>query len=73
MNRVLVVCSANQCRSPLGAAVLADRLERLGLAVAVDSAGTRASEGIPATESTQLAAARGSVEDGITITLDVGV
>jgi protein-tyrosine phosphatase len=55
---VLVVCSANQCRSPLAAAVLADRLARLGLATEVSSAGTHAFEGVPATDSTRLAATR---------------
>ena len=40
--RVLFVCSANICRSPLAEAVMRSRLQRAGLgdAVAVDSAGT---------------------------------
>jgi len=58
MKRVLVVCRANQCRSPFAAAALAARLERLGLAVTIDSAGTQAVTGAPATEATRLAAAR---------------
>jgi protein-tyrosine phosphatase len=58
VNRVLVVCTANQCRSPLAAAVLSDRLHRLGLDLTVASAGTQAVAGLPATESTRAAAAR---------------
>lgn len=40
--RVTVVCLGNICRSPIGEAVLRDRVERAGLAevVEVDSAGT---------------------------------
>jgi protein-tyrosine phosphatase len=38
--------------------VLADRLDRLGEAVAVESAGIAALDGVPATEATQVAAAR---------------
>ena len=33
--RLLVVCTANQCRSPMAEAVLRSRLERAGLARAV--------------------------------------
>ena len=42
--RVLVVCTANHCRSPLAAALLAARLAEAGLAerIAVESAGLRA-------------------------------
>ena len=40
--RITVVCLGNICRSPIGEAVLRDRIDRAGLAerVAVDSAGT---------------------------------
>ncbi len=40
--RITVVCLGNICRSPIGEAVLRDRVERAGLAhqVEVDSAGT---------------------------------
>ena len=40
--RITVVCLGNICRSPIGEVVLADRIERAGLAhlVEVDSAGT---------------------------------
>ncbi|KAG8998177.1 hypothetical protein FRB94_010429 [Tulasnella sp. JGI-2019a] len=38
--RVLVVCLGNICRSPMGEAVLAHEANKLGLPVAVDSAGT---------------------------------
>jgi protein-tyrosine phosphatase len=55
--RVLVVCTANVARSPLFAAMLA---ERLGEDVEVVSAGTRARAGDPAAEASQrLAGARG--------------
>jgi protein-tyrosine phosphatase len=54
--RVLVVCTANVARSPLYAALLADRLGDVG----VGSAGTNAREGTPAAEYTvKLAAERG--------------
>ena len=46
IDRVLVVCSANQCRSPLAAALLVDRLARRGIATAVISAGTSANSGV---------------------------
>jgi protein-tyrosine phosphatase len=58
ITRVLVVCSANQCRSPLAAAILADRLARRRIATSVESAGVRAMEGVAATEPTVVAAAR---------------
>jgi protein-tyrosine phosphatase len=40
--RVLVVCTANVCRSPMGEALLRARAQVTGLPVAVASAGTRA-------------------------------
>lgn len=42
--RILMVCTANICRSPTAEAVLAHRLRRVGLAdrIELDSAGTRA-------------------------------
>lgn len=39
MVKILVVCTANQCRSPLTAAVLGRRLAEHGVAAEVDSAG----------------------------------
>ena len=48
----LVVCSANQCRSPLTAAILDARLEALDLGIMVDSAGVGAMSGNPATPPT---------------------
>jgi protein-tyrosine-phosphatase len=50
---VLVVCTANVARSPLFAAMLADRL---GEAARVTSAGVRAREGDEAAEASQLLA-----------------
>lgn len=46
--RVLMVCVGNVCRSPMAAAVLADRLARRGIAVVVESAGLAALVGRPA-------------------------
>ena len=53
----LVVCSANQCRSPLAASILGARCDELELGILVDSAGVRAVDGIPATPPTHDAAA----------------
>ncbi len=39
MTRILVVCTANQCRSPLAEAVLNRRLEERGVAARAESAG----------------------------------
>jgi protein-tyrosine phosphatase len=55
---VLVVCTANVARSPLGAAMLATSLRGHGIAVA--SAGTHARQGVPAArQSCELAELRG--------------
>lgn len=50
MQRLLVVCTANICRSPMVAALIQERLDRLALAdqVAVGSAGVFAHPGYPA-------------------------
>lgn len=40
--RILLVCTANRCRSPLGAALLARAADAAGVPVAVDSRGTHA-------------------------------
>jgi protein-tyrosine phosphatase len=53
----LVVCTANQCRSPLAAAILQARCDSLELEILVDSAGVQAVPGIPATPPTVDAAA----------------
>lgn len=49
--RVLVVCTANQCRSPIAGAVLRGEVDLLGLPVEVITAGFRAT-GSPATPPT---------------------
>ena len=47
--RVLVVCTANQCRSPLGEVILRDTLFRHGVDAVVVSAGTmQGAAGMPA-------------------------
>ena len=47
VQRVLMVCTANICRSPTAEAVLRHRVQRAGLhgRIVVDSAGTRAARG----------------------------
>jgi protein-tyrosine-phosphatase len=59
---VLVVCSANQCRSPYAAAALRDAFARRGLEVAVASSGTHAYLGSPATKNTIDAARRRGID-----------
>lgn len=56
--KILLVCSGNTCRSPLGAAILAAKLsEAPDLAtVTVTSAGTSAAERAPASEGAYLIA-----------------
>jgi protein-tyrosine phosphatase len=55
---ILVVCSANQCRSPLVAALLRSKLAARGLDPSVTSVGTRAHDGARATDGTIQAARR---------------
>ena len=59
MKSVLVVCTANICRSPMVAALLEDRLAAAGLAdqVRVASAGVFAEAGLPASTTMRLRAA----------------
>jgi protein-tyrosine phosphatase len=45
---ILMVCIGNVCRSPMAAAVLADRLRRRRIAATVESAGISALAGRPA-------------------------
>lgn len=54
--RILVVCTANQCRSPMAEALLARRIEEAGLAgrLGVASCGTWARAGMPATPTAVL-------------------
>lgn len=47
--RLLVVCTANQCRSPMGEVIARDLAARRGIDVVVGSAGTRALPDIEAT------------------------
>ena len=56
-DRVLVLCSANQCRSPLAGAILVREVARRGLPVDVLTAGVSTSPGRPATPGTVEAAA----------------
>jgi protein-tyrosine-phosphatase len=55
MKRVLIVCTGNTCRSPMAAALLDRALTTLGGGpVVVESAGTGAWEGAPASEGSYL-------------------
>lgn len=56
--RLLVVCTANQCRSPLGEVIVAHAAGVAGIDIAVSSAGTRAVPGIGATERAVATAAK---------------
>lgn len=55
--QLLVVCTANQCRSPMGEGLARWHLHERGAAGAVCSAGTHAIEGAPAVPDTVRAAA----------------
>lgn len=55
---ILVVCTANQCRSPLAAAALRATAAERSLGVEVTSAGIQAIDGMPATPPTADAARR---------------
>lgn len=58
--QLLVVCTANQCRSPIGEALAAAGLQRLGQIGRVCSAGTEAVLGAPATpDAIEVARRRG--------------
>jgi protein-tyrosine phosphatase len=48
IKQVMLVCSANICRSPMAAAMLADALRRAGAAIKVESAGLTALGGCAA-------------------------
>jgi protein-tyrosine phosphatase len=48
---ILVVCTANQCRSPMAEALFRQALEQRGAVATVHSAGTQAVADIPATDS----------------------
>ena len=40
VDSIVIVCAGNICRSPIGEVVLRDRLDKAGLEISVDSAGT---------------------------------
>lgn len=54
--RLLIVCTANQCRSPLGEVLARRHLADRGISGTVVSAGTRAIDGSPATDGAILTA-----------------
>jgi protein-tyrosine phosphatase len=68
MMHILVVCTANICRSPTGEGVLKHLIEEAGLAsdIIIDSAGTKAGSGTPPDiRSRLLAEGKGSSLKGI--------
>lgn len=56
--RVVVVCLANQCRSPMGEYLLATKLQEARSEVEVSSAGLEAVPGLPATSGARRAMER---------------
>lgn len=52
--KILVVCTGNTCRSPLGEAVLRQAAATQGVTLEVSSAGTGAFDGAPASEGSYL-------------------
>ena len=58
MKRVLCVCTGNTCRSPMLAVLLGAALRRRGVEATVESAGTAAGQGEPASTGAQSAMAR---------------
>jgi protein-tyrosine phosphatase len=66
---VLIICSANQCRSPMAAELLARCLQVRGVSGVVRSAGTTAEAGLPALGDAQ--AAVSGLESHRAVPLDV--
>lgn len=53
MHSVLIICTANQCRSPMAMGILKSKVEQLPGEWTIESAGTWAAEGAPANQKTQ--------------------
>lgn len=53
--RLLAVCTANQCRSPMAEVIARDLAARRDIKVEVRSAGTGAIDGVPATDGARMA------------------
>ena len=72
--RILIVCTANQCRSPMAEGLLKQRLAAAGMTdrVQVSSAGTWARKGVPATPSAVLVMAERGVDIGAHRSREVG-
>ena len=67
MQTILIICTANQCRSPFAAAVLTEQIARAGLGDRwrVESAGIWAGPNLPPTDlARRVAAKRGMAIDG---------
>ena len=76
LRHVLVICTGNICRSPMGEAFLREHLAQAGLHhVEVSSAGTHAVAGRPAMEAAERAVAsiRGSLATHRSTPLDIGL
>lgn len=56
--RLLVVCTANQCRSPMGEVIARAMLDERGIPSRVTSAGTHALDGTKATDGAEMTARR---------------
>jgi protein-tyrosine phosphatase len=64
INKVLVLCLGNICRSPIAHVLLQDMAQKKGMRITVDSAGLTAMEGWPASpHSVTLMAERGIALD----------
>lgn len=64
VRRLLCVCTGNTCRSPMLAALLQTALARAGVSAVVESAGTGAFDGDPASQGALAAMARRGIDIG---------
>ncbi len=60
--RVLMVCTANVCRSPMAAAILQHHLDAQGVEAIVTSAGTMGSNGLPVDPEAVAAVSRWGID-----------
>jgi protein-tyrosine phosphatase len=60
--RILMVCTANVCRSPMAAAILQHHLDAVGIDAVVTSAGTRGPNGLPVDPEAVAAVSRWGID-----------